>query len=397
MNLWSYKQTKYMIPVEDSDPVLIGNRVEAVIPYLLSDEFVVDAKMDGVVEEVKDGYCIVKYSDGTNYAIDISPRVRKNASAGFFIDNTLTCDLKVGDKFKKGDVLAYNNKAFTKNSEDNGASMNLGVLTKVAIASTWDIYEDSTPITNKLANQLATTMINEKPVVLEPNTYVDYIGKVGQPVKTGDVLLKFSKVMSDEMQNLFNSMRDDGTMGEILNDTKTTITSKYTGEIADIKIYSTVPLDDLDPSLAKIVKSYQTKINQKNKLLDKYKNPGDMNYYKAGQIITETSDILTPSKSGKIKGNYIDKGVLIIFYIKYRDIAAKGDKVCANFALKGVCSHVIEEGYEPYSEYRPDEEISTIIAPLSVAARKVPSIFLAMFGNKLLIELKKQLKDMYES
>ena len=81
--------------------------------------------------------------------------------------------------------------------------------------------------------------------------------------------------------------------------------------------------------------------------------------------------------------------------IKYKDVAAKGDKVCANFALKGVTSHVIEEGYEPYSEYRPGEEISTLVAPLSVAARKVPSIFLAMFGNKLLLEAKRQLKEMY--
>ena len=104
---------------------------------------------------------------------------------------------------------------------------------------------------------------------------------------------------------------------------------------------------------------------------------------------------MTPSKNGKIKGQYIDQGVLIMFYVKYRDVAAKGDKIVANFALKGVTSHVIDEGYEPYSEYRPDEEISTIIAPLAVAARKTPSIFIAMFGNKLLIEAKRQLKDIY--
>ena len=391
----SYKQTKYMVPVADSDPVLIGNRVEAVVPYLLSDEFVVDAKEDGQVVDVTPDWVVVKYKSGKNYAIDISPRVKKNASAGFFVDNTLKCDLKLGDKFKKGDVLAYNDKQFTKHTDDNGASMNLGVLTKIAISSSWDIYEDSTPITTKLSERLATEMIDEKPIVLKPNTMVDYIVKIGQQVKTGDLLIKFSETLSDEMQTLFNSLRDNDKLGKIAEDTKTTIRAKHTGEVVDIKIYTTVPIEELDPSLAKIVSDYQKKIKSRNKVLDKYANEDDVKYYEAGQIISEVAEVMTPSKNGKIKGQYIDQGVLILFYVKYKDVAAKGDKIVANFALKGVTSHVIEEGYEPYSEYRPDEEISTIIAPLAVAARKTPSIFIAMFGNKLLIEAKRQLKDIY--
>ena len=60
----SYKQTKYMVPVADSDPVLIGNRVEAIVPYLLSDEFVVDAKEDGKVVDIDGDYCIIQYKSG---------------------------------------------------------------------------------------------------------------------------------------------------------------------------------------------------------------------------------------------------------------------------------------------------------------------------------------------
>ena len=55
-----------MVPVADSDPVLIGNRVEAVVPYLLSDEFVVDAKEDGQVVEVTKDWVVVKYKSGKN-------------------------------------------------------------------------------------------------------------------------------------------------------------------------------------------------------------------------------------------------------------------------------------------------------------------------------------------
>lgn len=391
----SYKQTKYMVPVADSDPVLIGNRVEAIVPYLLSDEFVVDAKEDGKVIDIDGDYCIIQYKSGKNYAIDIGTKVKKNASAGFFVDNSLTCDLKVGDKFKKGDILAYNNKAFAKHQDDPGASMKLGVLAKVAIVSSWDIYEDSTPITANLSRRIAADMIADKAVVLSPNTIVDEIAHVGQKVKTGDLLIKFSEAASDEVQDLFNSLRDQDMLNEISEDIKKPITSKYTGEIVDIRVYTTVELDELDPSLRKIVEEYQARVRKRNAVLDKYKNPEDMNFYKAGQIISETDGITKPGNNGKINGEYVSDGVLIVFYIKYKDIAAKGDKICAQFALKGVTSHVIDEGLEPYSEYRPDEEISALIAPLAVSARKVPSIFIDMFGNKLLIEAKRQLRDIY--
>ena len=35
-------------------------------------------------------------------------------------------------------------------------------------------------------------------------------------------------------------------------------------------------------------------------------------------------------------------------------------------ALKSVIGEVIEEGYEPYSEYRPDEEVSAFIGPSAI-------------------------------
>ncbi len=189
-------------------------------------------------------------------------------------------------------------------------------------------------------------------------------------------------------------MREENKQA-IIETAKTTITSKYTGEIADIKIYTTVPTEDLHPTLRKVVEEYQKRINARNTTLDKYSNPGDLEYYKAGQIIYEVSDVLKLDDNSKIKGYPMDRdGVLILFYVKYKVAASKGDKVVVS-VCKGIISHVFEEGMEPFSEYRPDEPIDTVVAPLAVAARKVPAIFLTIFGNKLLIELKRQLEEIY--
>ena len=64
-------------------------------------------------------------------------------------------------------------------------------------------------------------------------------------------------------------------------------------------------------------------------------------------------------------------------------------------ALKGIVSNVIDPGYEPRSEYRPDEEISILMAPGAVLARKTPSVFLSEWGNKIMIELKRKMIETY--
>lgn len=65
-------------------------------------------------------------------------------------------------------------------------------------------------------------------------------------------------------------------------------------------------------------------------------------------------------------------------------------------ALKSIIGEVIPEGQEPFSEYRPDEQISSVIAPAAILARMTPSILLTMFGNKVLVELKRELQEIYE-
>jgi hypothetical protein len=43
-----------------------------------------------------------------------------------------------------------------------------------------------------------------------------------------------------------------------------------------------------------------------------------------------------------------------------------------------------------------DEEISSFQSPISIWARMTTSILIAGWGNKVLIEMKRKLKDMYE-
>lgn len=389
------KQSKHIIPIAKASPVLISNGAEQVIHYHLSNDFVIRAKDDGVITDVREdiGLVFVEYKNGEKQAIDISPKVVKNGAGGFFLSNQLVCHYKKGDKIKKNDILA-SDKNFFKQSNVYGNRFNIGSLQKVMCFSTYSTYEDSTFITKKLSTDMASEIVMEKPVVLGKNANVDYMVKVGDKVQVGDELIRFELSFEEDTLNKFLANVGETLKEEIKSLGKTQIKSKYTGVIEDIKIYSTVDLEDLSPSLRKIVGDYYNRIKKKKKAIEDFTKDHTENVYKAGVLLNEpTSKIET--KDGKVKGHEVGEGVLIEFYIKYQDIMGVGDKITFFTALKSIIGEVIPEGLEPYSEFRPDEEVSSIIAPGAVLARMTPSILLTMFGNKVLIELKRKLYEIY--
>ena len=195
--------------------------------------------------------------------------------------------------------------------------------------------------------------------------------------------------LNELLANVGEELREDIKMAG-----KDKVKSKYSGVIEDIKIYCTVDLEELSPSLRKIVSDYYAKVDKKRKLLDKYdesKNP----VVKCGMLFNDPSS-KTEAKNNKIKGHHVGEGVLIEFFIKYYDEMAVGDKLAFFTALKSIVGEVIEEGEEPFSEFRPEEEVSSVIAPAAIIARGTPSIVLTMFANKVLVELKRTLKDIYD-
>lgn len=392
----AFKQTMYMLMPEESDSVLIGNGVEKVLPYHISSEFTVVAEDDGKIVDKNDNYVVIQYNNGKYRSIDTSMKIRKNSSSGFFIETQLVCNKKVGDKVKKNEIVAWDNKAFDKIGNQPDVSMRLGPLLKVAIVPEWDIYEDSAPITAGASEKMSATLVASVNITLDKDAFVSKFVKVGDKINAGENIIVYDNYHEDEeVIAMLNDLRED-LAEDVIETNYSTEKSHYTGVIADIDIISTVPLDQLSPSLQKIVGSYWNSLKKKDRFLNKYKNTGDMNFYKSGNIINKTPGPVQPDDQGKVKGNRVGEGVLITVYIAYKDVMSRGDKLSSEFALKSINSHVIEKGLEPYSEFRPDENIDLITAPLSISARKTPSIFIAMFANKLLIEAKRHLKEYWK-
>lgn len=382
-------QSKHVVPCDGYDEFLVSNGSDETLSQIITNDFAFKAKKDGKVEKIDDvgKVMIIKYKDGTMDAIDLENKISKNGGGGIYINNTLETDYKEGESFKKDDVIAYNRKFF--NSDDKGyCTFKSGALVKIAITSGYFTYEDSQMISKSLSDKLATDVVMNKQLSIGKNSNIEFIVNVGDHVNVGDPLIIFDESYEDESINKLLAGMNDNTKEKLMNISKVPIKSKYAGDIIDIKCYYDVDEDELSPSLRKLVNNITS---HKKKKLNTIKNYLDIN---DTDIITDPVSKVE-SKYGKIKGVDVGDGVLLEFYINKKTPMGVGDKLVVLCALKNTVCKVMDEGKEPYSEFRPDEEISAFLSPQSELARMTKSIEFNMFANKALIELKRKVKEIY--
>ena len=388
------RQSTHCVSVAKSSPVLVSNGADRIMPYHCSKDWVFVAQDDGVVVEYdeKIGLLIVEYKNGEHEAVDLK-RIAKNGAGGFNVSKHMNVNYKKGDKFKKNDILAYDDKFFSENSAF-GNRFNVGSLQKVALLSSSLTYEDSSYISKKLSREMATEVVMQKQAVLGPNTNVDFMIKVGDKVQSGDELIRFEKSFNEDVINqlLFNV--GDEFKEDIIMSGKDKVKTKYSGVIEDIKVYCTVDPEELSPSLRQIVTQYYSKIKAKKKMLEKYDKNGSV--VKCGMLFNEPTGKVETNANGVLRGAKVHEGVLIEFYIKVHDEVGVGDKIVFFSALKSIVGSIIPEGQEAYTLYRPEEGIDAVLSCNSLIARGITSAPKMLMSNKLLVELSRKLKDIYD-
>ena len=387
-NAIATSQTSHIVSTAEAEPVLVSNGVDEIAASYLSDEFVVMAKEDGKVIEINDGYMIVQYKSGKKQAIPVMDRYSFNSGSGFYVDNKLKSNFELNDSFKKDDILAYHEKFFSKDSSGM-VRLNIGPLAKVAFCGLYSTYEDAGLITEKMSKKLATSVTMKQASKLEATDDVEFVVKVGDEVEIGDPLIIFGLGdTGDKAVDTF--LQAFQKAGANLADTaKRVVRSKHAGRVVDVRMYTIKSMDKLSPSLFEILDNHFKENIRKRKILDKHDKSNTV--YKLDTLYTLPTQ---PLKGSSIKG--INCDVLIEVYIEHDDEVSVGDKCVVYAASKQVISEVIPEGLEPYAESTPDEEISMFVAPSSILKRMIPSVLITGAANKVLLELKKQVRDIWE-
>jgi len=334
---------------------------------------------------------IIQYKSGKKKAINVDDRYSFNTGSGFYVDNKLKSNFEVKDNFKKGDILAYHDKFFSKDSSGI-VRMNVGPIAKVAFAGTYSTYEDAGLITHKMSKKLATKLSMMQQIKISATDDVEKIVQVGDEIEISDPLVVFGLGDTGDkaVDNFLKAFRSSKDESSLLDTAKRVIKSKHAGRVVDVRMYTTKSLDKLSPSLFEIFDNYFKKNIQKRNILDKHDKSKSI--YKLDTLYNLPTE---PLKGQTIKG--INCDILVEIYIEHEDEASVGDKLVAFGASKQVLSEVVPEGMEPYAESDPNEEISVFVSPSCIMKRMIPSLLITASGNKVLINLKRKVKEIWEN
>ena len=378
----SFIQTsKHMVRTEDSDPLLVTSGADEVMPYITTDKFAFKAKNKGTIKEVDENHILVEYEDGKKDFISLRETIEKNSDGGYYVPLKLDAmeGIKVGMKFSQNQILAYDKYSFSnKLGESNNLAYNIGKLAKVAILNTDEGFEDSGIISASMAKKLATRIDLKYDSVIEKDSTIFKIAKVGDHIEAGDELLVWQDAIDDEdAEAVIKGLTKDADISDL---GKRKLKSEVTGTLKGIKIYRTVEVDELSDSLKKIVNAYEKPYKEEAKILKE--NGLNISKVPAHYVLPPT---------GKLKK--AENAIFIEFYVEYYDTVGVGDKIVYNSANKAVEKNIFPEGKEPYTEFRPNEIIDAFVAETSIDKRLVTSTFVYGALQKLMVELDRSVKD----
>lgn len=377
-------QSTHTMPIKSPNKRLWSSGFERILPAILSDDFAFKAKADGKVVSIdeKNNIAILEYDNGKRDLVDLSETFLRNSASSFYVKQAYVFRLKQGDRFFKNDVIAYNKDYFELGQDGKTVEYTMGALAKVALIAGPELYNDACMITSQLDKRLTSTIVMPTSIELPIDSQIKVLAKEGDHVEVGDVLIEYITAGGDlnTAQFIKSLSAEDDLTEDLYANTKE---AKYHGKIAAITVHHNVPIETLSEDIQKLIK------DAKKKQDARIHSASGTNSYNL-KIATADQQEADAREDG-IKY----EGCLIRFFIETEVDTQAGSKVTFDTALKGIISRVLDDNQAPYSEYRPDEEISAIMSPTGYYSRKTGSIYYLMYTNKALIELGKQIKDIW--
>lgn len=386
-------QSRHTIATIDADAPLFGYGMDKILPKVISDRFAFKAKEDGEVIEINDklGYMLLRYNSGKTDVVDLTNRQALNTGSGFYINNKLTPNyIDIGHKFKKDDVVARNNDFFDNDELTGDTVYKSGPLARVALIHGSAVFEDSTIITERLAERMSSYVTEKKDVAIGKNSNIYQMVKIGDRVRTGDPLMIFDESYQDEYLNKMLDKMSTDVKDDIIEAGRTPIKSKVNGEIIDIKIYYDSKLDksDFSESMQRVITDYEKNIKQRAKRFE------TMGVNSKDLISLNETDAKAEIVNGKLKGVKMnDNSILIEFYIQTIDKFSVGDKLTFSVALKGVNQGLIPKGKEPYIGSDKNEKIDAFMSVSGFYSRMTNSFALGLMINTILLGAEKKIAD----
>jgi len=369
------------MPTKRSEPSRIRTGFEEVIAHRTNPPFAYAAEDDGKVEKIDEQALIatVFYPKlKKRVAVKFGEEYTNNGGGGFYCTQIITLNnLKEGDTFKRGDVIVYNSQFFSPDPYSKQVTWNIGVLTNTVLIDANSTLDDSSIISNKLAEELEINPVFVKDVTLKKTTTIHKFADVGTKITSVDPLMVFDQSeMSDDM---FGKLDDEAIkLLEKLN--KKSSRSGHNGIVVKIDVFYKYNITDVSKSL-------QTLINLVNKRKQNVKNAAE------GTVnVSDFQGATNIKRSDRIGGTDLDEETVIIrFYIKDSSKMSGGDKIEFDSSLKSVCTSV----EEPWDVEDGSVQCDAWFSSIGINNRIIISPMITGIGNRCLESIEQKILDMY--
>ena len=233
---------------------IIGSRVD--------DLFVVTADDDGIVTDVKKDSLTVLYKGDIKKVFELG--VTHGTVTGTTIPHNRITDLVVGHRFVKGDALVFNS-GFFKRSEinKNNVIMKSGVPTRVMLIENSDTAEDGSVISRHLAGQLETPVTTLHGVIVNFDSIIHNLIKVGTVVEPDTILCTLENYINDNI-----SAKDAEAIAALNKISKNSPRAKVYGTVTEIQVLYFGDFEKMHFSLQQIATEYDSERARKNRRFD---------------------------------------------------------------------------------------------------------------------------------
>lgn len=209
------------------------------------------AEHDGKVTEITESGITVEYNTKPKTSKSYTLGRTFGRHEGAVFPHSLVTNFKVGQKFSKGAVLAFNEKFFAPD-EVNPEQVNwkMGVYANTVFLESTDTWEDSSAISEDLSHKLATETTKIKNVFIKFDQAVHGLVKRGDKLKADTVLCVIEDALTANTSEL-NEM----TVDTLRRLSAHAPTAELNGFVDKIEIFYNGDMEDMSESVLSIVKS----------------------------------------------------------------------------------------------------------------------------------------------
>lgn len=260
-------------------------------------------------------------------------------------------NVKVGSKFKAGDVLAYNSAFFEPDVfNPNQVNWKLGKYVNVILVEGTDVLEDSSAISEKVAADMMSNTTEIHNITGRFDQAIRELVKVGDTVTADDPLCVIEEALTAN-----NSTFSSDTYATLQDIASQVPKAKVSGTVDRIEVFYNGDFEDMSESILEVVKKGDRMRKREAKA--------------SPDMQAETGRV---NATMRIKGNPVELDTVVIrVYITHKVPAYGGDK----FVFANQMKSTIRRVMTGINRTEDGKDIDAIFGKKSIDNRIVLSVY----------------------